>query len=116
MAKLYHSCERIAALSLNIYTAMSDAISLASSLPLPVPASESEETFRRVPSKRQGLKSNSSKSSKTEDSTENVVPYQALPVQGPLISLNYTPALAVLEPDHLRKEVGRWRQYGLFVV
>ena len=95
---------------------MSDAISLASSLPLPVPASEGEETFRHVPSKRQGIKSNSSKQLKVENSIENVVPYQALPVQGPLISLNYTPALAVLEPDHLRKEVGRWRHYGLLVV
>ncbi len=101
---------------MNFYTSMSDAISLASSLPLPVPASEGDETFRHVPSKRQGLKSNSNKSLKTENSTENVVPYQALPVQGPLISLNYTPALAVLEPDHLHKEVGRWRQYLLLVV
>ncbi|DBB10043.1 hypothetical protein WJX82_006697 [Trebouxia sp. C0006] len=83
---------------------MSDAISLASSLPLPVPASEGDETFRHVPYKRQGLKSNFNKSLKIENSTENVVPYQALPVQGPLISLNYTPALAVLEPDHLHKE------------
>lgn len=95
---------------------MSDAISLASSLPLPVPASEGDEVFRHVPSKRQGLKANSSKNLKTENSTESVVPYQALPVQGPLISLNYTPALAVLEPDHLHKEVGRWRQYLLLVV
>ena len=95
---------------------MSDAISLASSLPLPVPATESEETFRRVPSKRQGFNSHSSKTLKTENSTDNMVPYQALPVQGPLISLNYTPALAVLEPDHLRREVGRWRQYLLLVV
>lgn len=88
---------------------MSDAIALASSLPLPVPASDGEENLRRVPSKRQSLKSNSSKHLVTEANVDNVVPYQALPVQGPLISLNYTSALAVLEPDHLHKEVRQWR-------
>lgn len=85
---------------------MSDAIALASSLPLPAPAGDSEESLRRFSSKRQSLKGNSGKHLNTQASTDNVAPYQALPVQGPLISLNYTPALAVLEPDNLRKEVG----------
>ncbi|KAL3157766.1 hypothetical protein ABBQ32_012192 [Trebouxia sp. C0010 RCD-2024] len=84
---------------------MSEAVALASSLPLPAPAGdEADESLRRFPSKRQSLKSHTSKHLTTQTSTDNVAPYQALPVQGPLISLNYTPALAVLEPDNLRKE------------
>ena len=87
---------------------MSEAVALASSLPLPAPAGDdADESLRRFPSKRQSLKNHTSKHLATQTSTDNVAPYQALPVQGPLISLNYTPALAVLEPDHLRKEVCR---------
>ena len=89
---------------------MSEAVALASSLPLPAPAGDVEESLRRFPSKRQSLKSNSSKHLTTQTSTDHVAPYQALPVQGPLISLNYTPALAVLEPDNMRKEVRRKKQ------
>lgn len=86
---------------------MSEAVALASSLPLPAPAGDVEESLRRFPSKRQSLNSNSSRHLTTQTSTDHVAPYQALPVQGPLISLNYTPALAVLEPDNMRKEVRR---------
>ena len=90
---------------------MSEAVALASSLPLPAPAGDAEESLRRFPAKRQSLKSDSSKHLTTQTSTDNVAPYQALPVQGSLISLNYTPALAVLEPDNMRKEVRREQQF-----
>ena len=94
-------------------TPMSEAVALASSLPLPVPANDGEDSVRRVPSKRQSLKIVSDK--QLSNPTDHVIPYQALPVQGPVISLNYTPALAVLEPDHLRKEVILRRQCTLSV-
>ena len=97
----------------NTVTPMSEAVTLASSLPLPVPANDGEECVRRVPSKRQSLKIVSDKH--LSNPTDHVIPYQALPVQGPVISLNYTPALAVLEPDHLRKEVILRRQCTLSV-
>lgn len=91
---------------------MSEAVALASSLPLPAPAGVAEESLRRLSSKRQSLNSTSSKNLTTQTSTDNVAPYQALPVQGPLISLNYTPALAVLEPDNMRKEVRDWQYHS----
>lgn len=82
---------------------MSDPIALASSLPLPVPAGD--DGLSRVASRKWSL--NRRPSSPRDDSQpkDNVVPYQALPVQGPVITLNYTPAMEVLEPDHQRMQV-----------
>ena len=82
---------------------MTDPIALASSLPLPLPAGE--DGLSRVPSKKQSLSRRASSPRDSQPVSDNVVPYQALPVQGPVISLNYTPALAVLEPDHQRMQV-----------
>ena len=83
---------------------MSEAIELASSLPLPMPAFDDENNLRRTLSKRQSSKGQRSQPSTTEITSDNVAPYQALPVQGPLISRNYTPALDVLEPDTLHQQ------------
>ena len=84
---------------------MSEAIALASSLPLPLPATDDEDSLKRMLSKRLSQKTQSNIIIDTETSSDNVAPYQALPVQGSLISLNYTPPLAVLEPDNMHKQV-----------
>ena len=82
---------------------MTDPIALASSLPLPLIAGD--DGLSRVTSRKQSLSRRASSPSEEQSSDEHVVPYQALPVHGPVITRNYTPALAVLEPDHQRLQV-----------
>lgn len=84
-------------------TIMSDPVALASSLPLPVPAGD--DGLSRVASRKWSLNRRPSSPRDDSQSKDNVVPYQALPVQGPIITLNYTPAMEVLEPDHQRMQV-----------
>lgn len=81
---------------------MASPVALASEEPLPVPISRLQggETAQR-PLADELLSPERARSLKKQASA-HVTPYQALPIQGPLIETRLTPSQPILEPDEVR--------------
>lgn len=98
-------------------TSATEILNLSASSPLPIPVGRAQDKAGADGDvdKENGLSGFSPRLAGTSPSREPIAPYQALPVTSATITENYTPALPVIDQEHMTPEVS-WRRPSIFEI